>query len=150
MARDEKARHDQQVVREYLRSMGADTPSGKQTTIVVGYDGTAPAEEAVQRAADPVIALITANQDKPPRRVEPTPPLREQPDGRRWVSLDQRERGPKSRRPPKPRDQAEASLPCVPCGTSLSASTARNLLSAESATAALTTAAAKCTRPTVK
>jgi nucleotide-binding universal stress UspA family protein len=32
--------------------MGAETPSGTQKTIVVGYDGTAPSEHALRRAAE--------------------------------------------------------------------------------------------------
>jgi nucleotide-binding universal stress UspA family protein len=45
-------------MREYLRSMGAETPSGTQKTIVVGYDGTAPAEHALRRAAEYARAFV--------------------------------------------------------------------------------------------
>jgi nucleotide-binding universal stress UspA family protein len=39
-------------MREHFRSMGAEAASGTQRTIVVGYDGTAPAGHALRRAAD--------------------------------------------------------------------------------------------------
>jgi nucleotide-binding universal stress UspA family protein len=42
---------DRRVSREHFWSMGAETPSGTQKTVVVGYDGTAPAEHALRRAA---------------------------------------------------------------------------------------------------
>ena len=37
---------------EHLRAMGAEASSGTQRMIVVGYDGTAPAEHALRRAAE--------------------------------------------------------------------------------------------------
>jgi nucleotide-binding universal stress UspA family protein len=39
-------------MREHFWSVGAEAPSGTQRTIVVGYDGTAPAEHALRRAAE--------------------------------------------------------------------------------------------------
>lgn len=43
---------ERRVVREHSASMGADATRGTQKTIVVGYDGTAPAEHALRRAAE--------------------------------------------------------------------------------------------------
>ena len=45
-------KHDRRVAREHFWSMGAEAPSGGQKTIVVGYDGTAPAEHALRRATE--------------------------------------------------------------------------------------------------
>ena len=46
------SKHDRRVVREHFWSMGADAPSSTPKTTVVGYDGTAPAEHALRRAAE--------------------------------------------------------------------------------------------------
>ncbi len=46
------SRHGRRVVRECSLSMEAAATSGKPKTIVVGYDGTAPAERALRRATE--------------------------------------------------------------------------------------------------
>ena len=46
------SKRDRRVVREYIPTMGAEAASGTPKTIVVGYDGTSPAELALRRAAE--------------------------------------------------------------------------------------------------